>query len=404
MFARLEALASWVLGITLATGIAFGQATKCQTDQDCTGQEYCLHETGDCTGQGVCTPRPEACSTVDDPVCGCDGRTYANPCLAAQSGVSVAAKGICADQSPTILHAVSRRTQGTMAAADIDLLHPLSGAALADECRLGGPTQIVVTFDRPVQLAFSPEWAVRLTGTAVNNGRVSSAVANGAELTIGIADAPEAARLSLTFPGIVDDAGRVVTDVLNFGILIGDVNGDGLISILDLLAVRNGLDEPTSANSVRIDVSADGTINLLDALTIRSHLDQIVPRLPVLKGYTNSGCLANDSSVTTPNAAGLLCADDEIIVTVEGSLLKVTHKNATYNCCLTEIHTALTVIGRTLRLTETESTPAPCKCLCCYESYAMIGNLAAGTYTVELCWQDQETQGQRCVSQEITIP
>lgn len=404
MFTRLGALASWVLCVALTTCSASGQVTNCRTDQDCTGQEFCRHETGDCTGEGVCAPRPDACTTIDDPVCGCDGRTYLNPCLAAQSGVSVAAKGICADQPPSILHAVSRRTQGTMTVADIDLLHPLSGATLADECRLGGPTRIVVTFDRPIQLAVSPEWAVNLTGTAAVNGRVSSVVANGSELTIDIAEAPEAARLSVTFPGIVDDAGRVVQEVLNFGVLVGDVNGDGLISILDLLFVRNGLNEPTSANSVRIDVTADGTINILDAMTIRNHLNLIVPRMPVLKGYTNSGCLANDPSVKTPNAAGLLCSDDQMAVTLEGSTLKVTHKNATYNCCLTEIRTTLTVVGRTLRLTEAEMTPAPCKCLCCYESYATIGNLAAGTYTIELCWQDEATQVQRCVAQEVVIP
>ncbi|HOW72571.1 MAG TPA: dockerin type I domain-containing protein [Phycisphaerae bacterium] len=404
MFSRLGVLASTVFCTALTVASASGQSTRCQTDQDCAGQEYCQHETGDCSGQGICVARPEACPPDDDPICGCDGRTYANPCSAAQAGVSVAAKGICADQPPSIIRAVSRRSQGYIATADIDLLHPLSGAILAAECRLGGPTQIVVTFDRAVQLAVSPEWAVRLAGTAASNGRVTSATANGAELTIDIAEAPEAARLSLTFPGIVDEADRVVQDVLNFGVLVGDVNGDGLISILDLLAVRNGLNQPTSANNVRIDVSADGTINLLDMLTIRNHLNLIVPRMPVLKAYSNSGCLARASAKRSTAATNSLCGDDEITVTVEGNTLRVVHKNATYNCCLTEIRTTLTVVGRTLRLAETEYVPAPCKCLCCYESCSTIANLAPGTYTVELFWRDDETQGPRCLSQETIIP
>lgn len=404
MFARFGALASWLLCMAFAVSSASGQATKCQTDQDCSGQEFCQHQTGECNGSGVCAPRPEVCTAVDEPVCGCNGRTYANACLAAQAGVSVAAKGICSGQSPSILRAVSRRAQGVLAAADIDLLHPLSGAILADECRLGGPTQIVVTFDRPVQLAISPEWAIRLTGTAPGNGRIASATADGDELTIDIVDAPEAARLSLTFPGIVDESGRVVQEVLNFGVLVGDVNGDGLINILDLLTVRNGLNQSTSVNSVRIDVTGDGTINLLDMLTIRNHLNLVVPRMPVLKAYGHSGCLANDPSAKSPPAAGLSCADDEVTFTVEGNVLKVVHRNATYNCCLTEIRTALTVVGRTLRLTETETTPAPCRCLCCYESSATVANLSSGTYTVELCWRDEETRAQRCMSQEFTIP
>ncbi len=65
----------------------------------CAKDEYCDFTAGTMCGAadegGVCRARPEVCTQIHKPVCGCDGNTYSNACQAAAAGIDASADGPC---------------------------------------------------------------------------------------------------------------------------------------------------------------------------------------------------------------------------------------------------------------------------------------------------------------------
>lgn len=70
------------------------EPAPCSAGASCGADEFC--DVGaSCGGIGGCATVPDGCARKYDPVCGCDGETYANPCLAHVAGTSVATQAAC---------------------------------------------------------------------------------------------------------------------------------------------------------------------------------------------------------------------------------------------------------------------------------------------------------------------
>ena len=85
-----------------ATAGGQAQPTRCGTpgSGSCASQQFCSFAPESTCGTlgpaGTCEPRPASCDQrTQDPVCGCDRRTYGGSCEAHLAGVSIARSGLC---------------------------------------------------------------------------------------------------------------------------------------------------------------------------------------------------------------------------------------------------------------------------------------------------------------------
>ena len=90
--ARVWLLVGWMATGCSGTALEPGQ---CRDALACGLAEFCRRPTGACQVPGMCSPRPEVCTRIHRPVCGCDAVEYASACVAHAAGESIAHEGGC---------------------------------------------------------------------------------------------------------------------------------------------------------------------------------------------------------------------------------------------------------------------------------------------------------------------
>jgi hypothetical protein len=92
--AGVAVMSAGACGGTTAASCGGRGTPVCPTNQFCNFPASAMCGVADASG--TCAAKPQACTEVFSPVCGCDGHTYSNGCFANAAGVSVATKAACA--------------------------------------------------------------------------------------------------------------------------------------------------------------------------------------------------------------------------------------------------------------------------------------------------------------------
>ena len=163
---------------------------------------------------------------------------------------------------------MSRKVHGNAGTFDIGL--PLAGTP-GIECRSGGATndyQIVVTFGGPV--TFSNAQITKGTGS------VSSTTTNGSQVFINLTGVNNAQTIQITLLG-VNDGTSTVNVTIPMSILLGDVNGNGVVSNGDVSLVQAQVAQKVTSFNFREDVNANGILSNGDVSITKAQVGQTLP-------------------------------------------------------------------------------------------------------------------------------
>ena len=92
---------------------------------------------------------------------------------------------------------------------------------------------------------------------------------SGASVTVNLTGVINAQRITVTLRGVND--GTTFRDIsVPMGVLLGDTNGNGVVSSTDILLVKSKVGQPVDGTNFRLDVNANGVISATDVSITKS--------------------------------------------------------------------------------------------------------------------------------------
>jgi len=167
-----------------------------------------------------------------------------------------------------LISAVSRK-----GAFDVEL--PLTGDP-GIECRSGGPRshhKVIFTFNNVL---------TAVDGGAISCGsihriQIDEEDPHQVQVSFAAADC-NAEFVTLTLTGLHDDQGHTLDEVaVTLGLLLGDVNGDGVVDRSDAEEVRHDHGARTDETNFREDIDTNGRIQAVDFAVVQSEIGSMLP-------------------------------------------------------------------------------------------------------------------------------
>ena len=156
---------------------------------------------------------------------------------------------------------------------DIDLL---PSGAVGIECRSGGRNahfKVNLTFNNPL---------ASVDNVTTSCGAVSSSVidpSDAHQLRVNLTGVTCNAQLViLTVTGAHDDEGNTLPSAdVTLGLLLGDINGDGLVDNEDLNETRLDRGQTTDSTNFREDINTNGRIDAVDFAIVKAQRGTMLP-------------------------------------------------------------------------------------------------------------------------------
>jgi hypothetical protein len=108
-------------------------------------------------------------------------------------------------------------------------------------------------------------------------GSVSSFSGSGtSQITVNLTGVTNAQQITATLFN-VNDGTRLGNAPVSMGVLIGDVNGNGVVNASDVSLAKSQIGQTVTASNFREDVNAGGTINAGDVALVKANTGTSLP-------------------------------------------------------------------------------------------------------------------------------